>query len=354
MISALLRKRELRIRQNILKGVYEDNLKIIGIRRPVIARNRLFYVKKAVPILFIAVLFALGHWDYIKISSFSEKEVTASPALQKNLLPFNPAVPPAGDMLSAADYQGLLSSPDISISRVFGLGVKTIMIDPGHGGTDPGAIGKMGTMEKDITLDIARRLRERLLKYGTYNILMTRNDDSTLPLNKRVELARMSKADIFISIHLNYLPSKPINIIETYFFGPSSDEKVLKLAEKENAGSHYGMNDFKDMIEKIGETLKLQESRTLALSIQKSLFVNSSRNKGDIYDFGVKRAPFVVLLGVDVPAVLAEVSCLSNKKEEVELNDERHRDNIARYLEAGILDYLHKGELQYAAKRRAD
>lgn len=354
MISAIFRKKELRIRQGILKGVYEENLRIIGVKRPVIARSRLFFIKRALPIFFIALFFSLGHWDYIKISSFNEKEVTASPAMQRNTRLFSPLTGTAGNSTSPSDYAGLLNSPDIPLSRVFGLGVKTIMIDPGHGGTDPGAIGKMGTMEKDMTLDIAKKLRERLLKYGAYNILMTRSDDATIPLNKRVDLASLSKADIFISIHLNYLPLKPINIIETYYFGPSSDEKVLKLAEKENAGSQYGMNEFKDMIEKIGETLKLQESKELALSIQKSLFVNSRKNKGDVYDFGVKRAPFVVLLGVDVPAILAEVSCLSNSKEELELNTEKHRDNIARYLEAGILDYLNKGELRYAAKRRSE
>lgn len=344
----------MRMRQGILRGVYEENLRIIGAKRQIIARSRLFYIKKAVPILFIALIFALGPWDYIKISSFNEKEVTASPAMQKNTRLFSTMTGASGTAISPAEYAGLLNSPDMPLSRVFGLGVRTIMIDPGHGGTDPGAVGKMGTREKEMTLDIARRLRERLLKYGQYNVLMTRSDDETLSLNKRVEMARLSKADIFVSIHLNYLPLKPINIIETYYFGPSSDEKILKLAEKENAGSEYGMNEFKDMIEKIGETMKLQESKELALSIQKSLFVNSRKNKGDIYDFGVKRAPFVVLLGVDVPAILAEVSCLSNSKEESELNTEKHRDNIARYLEAGILDYLNKGEMHYEAKRRAE
>ena len=352
MISAIYRKKELRVRRGILKGVYEENLRIIGVKQPVIARNRLFYIKRAFPVVFMTMIFALGHWDIIKISSFKEKEVTASPNLLKNTMLLSPLINISEKSAVPSDYAGLLNSPDIPLSRVFGLGVKTIMIDPGHGGTDPGAIGKMGIMEKDMTLDIAKRLRERLLKYGSYNILMTRSDDTTIPLNKRVDLARLSKTDIFVSIHLNYLPLKPINIIETYYFGPSSDEKVLKLAEKENAGSQFGMSEFKGMIEKIGATLKLQESKELALSIQKSLFVNSRKNKGDIYDFGVKRAPFVVLLGVDVPAVLAEVSCLSTSKEESELTTEKHRDNIARYLEAGILDYLNKGELRYEAKRR--
>ncbi|MEK7876657.1 MAG: N-acetylmuramoyl-L-alanine amidase, partial [Pseudomonadota bacterium] len=209
----------------------------------------------------------------------------------------------------------------------------------------------LGTREKDITLDIAKRLKERLKRQGYSHVVLTREEDVTVPLNKRVELAHSSRADIFISIHLNYLPFKPINIIETYYFGPSSDAMTLKLAEQENAGSRYGLSDFKEIIEKIGETVKLQESRELAGSIQKHLFVNSMRQNGNVQDFGVKRAPFVVLLGVDVPAVLAEVSCLSNREEEVELGTASHRENIARYLEAGILHYLSKGEVRYEAKR---
>ena len=102
---------------------------------------------------------------------------------------------------------------------------------------------------------------------------------------------------------------------------------------------------------KIGDKLKLQESKELAASIQKDLFLNSKKHNGNVYNFGIKRAPFVVLLGVDVPAVLVEVSCLSNREEEIELNTENHRENIARYLQAGILDYLNKGEKSYEAKR---
>ncbi|TAL23147.1 MAG: N-acetylmuramoyl-L-alanine amidase, partial [Nitrospirae bacterium] len=265
-----------------------------------------------------------------------------------------PSPLPAEKSVKPSDYTAFFSGREMPLSRMFGLEVKTIMIDPGHGGSDSGTTGKMGTKEKDLTLDIAKRLRERLKKYGRYNILITREQDTTLPLNQRVELARSSRADLFLSIHLNYLPSKPINIIETYYFGPSDDDKTLRLAEKENAGSHYGLSDFKEIIEKIGDTLKLQESREFAGSIQKNLFLNSKKQNANIYNFGVKRAPFVVLLGVDVPAVLAEVSCLSNRDEEIELNTESHRENIARYLEAGILDYLNKGEASYEAKRSSE
>jgi N-acetylmuramoyl-L-alanine amidase len=344
------KKRERKIRETILRGIYEDNLRMIG-KHPGGLVSRVPFTKKMFLFFSIALMSILGNSNYLNTSIFSdwlssrqETPMTASIIPQKS---FNQE-----RSIAPSDYRAFLSDKTIPLSRMFGLGVKTIMIDPGHGGSDPGAIGKFGTQEKDITLDIAKRLRERLKKYGNYTVIMTREDDATLPLNKRVELANSAKADIFISIHLNYLPSRPINIIETYYFGPPSDPNILKLAEKENAGSQYGMSEFKEMIEKLGETLKLQESKEFAASIQKNLYLSSKKHNGNIFNFGVKRAPFVVLLGVDVPSVLAEVSCLSNKEEEMKLNTESHRENIARYLEAGILDYLNKGEVKYEAKRQ--
>lgn len=350
MISAIPHKRDLKLRETILKGVYEDNLRIIG-KHSHAARRRpcLFLPGKTSLIFAVLILGILGSGNYSDLSSLPEMQqvVRAGMVAQASA----PSVPEPGANVS--DYAAFLDGRQ-PLSRMFGLEVKTIMIDPGHGGSDPGTIGKTGTREKDITLDIAKRLRQRLIKRGFSNVVLTREEDATLPLNKRVELANSGKADLFISIHLNYLPSKPINIIETYYFGPPTDAKTLKLAEQENASSHYKLSDVKEMVEKIGETIKLQESRELAASIQKNLFVNSRKQNVNVQDFGIKRAPFVVLLGARVPAVLAEVSCLSNREEELDLNTEGHRENIARYLEAGILDYLNKGEVYHEAKRAED
>lgn len=348
MFFTFPRKKELRIRQAILRGVYEDNLRIIGKGSAVLSNRSGSTFKKIFLFASTVVIVLLGYGNSPDLSLFRERPYAPAATALQPLLP----LPPERDA-DPSEYSTFLDDRE-PLRRMFGLAVKTIMIDPGHGGTDSGTIGKMGTKEKDITLDIARKLRERLRRHGYYKVLLTREEDVTLPLSRRVELANSGRADIFISIHLNYLPSKPINIIETYYFGPSSDAKTLKLAERENAGSDYGMSDFRDMIEKIGNTVKLQESRELAASIQKYLFLNSLRQNGNVHDFGVKRAPFVVLLGVDVPAVLAEVSCLSNREEEVELGTESHRENIARYLEAGILHYLSKGEVRHEAKRREE
>lgn len=347
MISIFSRKKnDLKIRKELLRGVYEENLRIVGKGNGVTSRQKPFVLNKFFLTLLISTVAILVHGSYVSNSFFSEKQLTASEISQK-ILPPSPKSNPA-------DFRAFVTNPDVSVSRTFGLGVKTIMIDPGHGGADSGTKGIMGTREKDITLDIARRLKERLDKYGRFNVLMTRDQDVTLPLNKRVDLAMSKKADLFISIHLNYIPHKPINIIETYFFGPSSDTKTQRLAEQENAGSQYGLSDFKEIIEKLGERMKTQESKNLAYSIQKRLFLSFKKETGNAYDFGVKRAPFVVLLGVDIPAVLAEVSCLSNKEEEQMLNTPGHRENIAHYLEAGILDYLNKGEMSYEANGSAE
>lgn len=363
MISVFSKKREIRLRNNILKGVYEDNLKIAGKTPSIIRRKTTFSFKKTV--LFTSVLFIalLLNGNYLDLPLLQEKQMAESFSNHDNshrdtdykaflIMLDQEAVFSDRESSSLADYKAFLDIPQISLSRLFGLKVKTIMIDPGHGGSLSGAIGKLGTKEKDITLDIARRLRDRLKKYGRFNIIMTRNCDITVPLKKRIDLARSKKADLFISIHVNYLPSNPSNIIETYFFGAPSDAKTLKLAEHENEAAQYGLSDFREIIEKIGYTLKYQESRELASSIQKNLYLNIRKKNSNVRNYGVKRAPFLVLLGVDVPAVLTEVSCLSNLDEEVKLNTASHREEIAYYIETGIIDYLNKGETIYEAERR--
>ncbi len=349
MISVFSRNSELKVRQTILKGVYEENLVILGKGRGRLAKRSTSFRKRFFVLLLLSLTVLFIYENYVTKNIFPQEQLTANTAGRGAV-----ARPESSSFVgvpSASLYNAFLDNRDVPLSRMFGLGVQTIMIDAGHGGSDSGTRGKRGTLEKDVTLDIAKRLKARLLRAGKYRVVMTREDDSKISLNRRVEMARDAKADLFISVHLNYLPRKPINIVETYYFGTSSDDTAIMLAQKENADSEYNMSDFKEIIEKIGKTMKLQESKEFATAIQKNLFLNSRQHNGAIRDFGVKRAPFVVLLGVDVPAVLAEVSCLSNREEEVDLASETHRENIARYLEAGILDYLDKGDTTHEAKR---
>lgn len=351
MISVLTERRNVRIRRNILKGVLEENLHLLGRGGKRLHHPRSRLVRKAGLSLALAFLFVLGHGTFLTHQWFPEGQIRAGLLARQ-------AVPPAGSgsaggTLGSQEVQALVSKHDIPLWRLLGIGVKTIMIDPGHGGKDSGAIGTQGTLEKDLALDIARRLKTKLERHSEYRVLLTRDEDVLVPLSERVEMAGRLNADLFISIHLNYLPQKPINIIETFYFGPSEDAKSDRLAEKENAGSEIGLNNFKELVEKLNNELKLKESRNLAVAIQGSLYSSSRRHDSNIHDYGIKQAPFVVLLGVDVPSVLVEVSCLSNVDEERKLNTEVHRENIARYLETGILEYLGngKGELRYDAKR---
>jgi N-acetylmuramoyl-L-alanine amidase len=246
---------------------------------------------------------------------------------------------------------------ELPLKEVFGLGAKIIVIDPGHGGKDPGATASTGVREKDVTLDVARRLRDKLIARGGYKILMTRDDDSTVALKRRVEFSNSMGADLFISIHVNSLPEHDLNVVETYYFGPNSDNKSLRLAEQENDGSGYRFSEFKEIVQKLGDTMKLQESRTLALAIQDSLYHNMQRRNRAVRNLGIKTAPFVVLLGVDAPSVLVEISCLSNVEEARKLDQESYRDEIAGYLANGITNYLDpgtdKGDMRYGTGRLA-
>jgi len=234
-----------------------------------------------------------------------------------------------------------LASVDMPLAQLFGLSVKTIVIDPGHGGKDPGAVGDE-IYEKDIALEVAKRLRDRLLEYENYRVLMTRETDVTMSLNNRVNYANENGADLFISIHVNNFPTDQKSFIETYYFGPTDDSNIAELAARENSDSHYPYAEFKEIIQKIGDTLKFQESKQLAYAVQRNLYQQMNKIDKRTSDHGIKAAPFVVLLGLDAPSILTEVSCLCNKDEEQRLKTSAYRENIASFLEKGIVTYLNK------------
>lgn len=240
--------------------------------------------------------------------------------------------------LDPANFESLAKS-GVSLAQLFGLGVKTIVIDPGHGGKDPGAVGKTKIYEKDVVLEIAKKLRDKLVARGDFEVLMTRESDDTIALSDRVEFANANSADLFISIHINYSASKN-SFIETYYFGATDDKKVQDLAKRENADSHYEYGEFKEIIQKIGDRLKFQESRQLAHSVQTNLFGRMKKINKHASDHGIKSAPFVVLLGLDTPSILTEVSCFCNPEEEKRLKSSKYQESIAAFLEKGIVSYL--------------
>jgi N-acetylmuramoyl-L-alanine amidase len=243
---------------------------------------------------------------------------------------------------TTGEYNAMLAGLRLPVADLFNLKVNTIVIDPGHGGIDPGATGHQGLKEKDVALDIARRLRDKLAESGQYHVLMTREEDKKVYLKERIAFAKENRADLFISIHVNSLPAggESLNYLETYYFGPHSDKRSLELAQKENRDSAYVMAEFREIIARIGDTLKTQESRELADAIHRRLYSSLKRRNPGFVDAGYKTGPFMVLLGVEVPSVLVEVSCISNKAEETRLSKVEYRDSVAESLQMGIVEYL--------------
>lgn len=356
-------------RREILQGVYEDNLRTVrkepsaprfGKVGPAIRKGRV-PIAAATVIAFLSVLFFPG-----LLSRVNDHPVASPAGFISPLLQTNAGLPTRGIMdqitaLSVVDHardtlEGLISQTrsndifsegDIALVDLFGLQVRTIVIDPGHGGIDGGTVGTLGTREKDITLDVVKRLRRRLERRHGYRVLLTREGDTKVSLRDRVAFANERQADLFVSIHVNYLPAEPLNVIETYYFGPQADDAALRLAEKENEDSEYSVAEFNEMLQKIGTAVKLQESKKLANSIQKTLYRNMQRIDHSVTSWGVKSAPFVVLLGVESPSVLAEIACLSNRAEEEKLNTNEHRELLAMSLEEGIVKYLKQSPTQY-------
>lgn len=231
------------------------------------------------------------------------------------------------------------STPPSNLDRaVLPLSVKRIVIDPGHGGEQPGAISTSGLMEKDVTLDIALRLR-RLMEGSPYEVLMTREADKTVSLADRVAFANTSKADLFVSIHINWMQPRSVHPLETYYVGPSNDRHVLQLASFENQRSGYSLSEYRQLLEKVFLDDRRNESHSLAKSIDAELYTSLKSRNPELQDRGVKTAPFAVLMGTEMPAVLAEVSSLSNTSDVRLLTDEQYKQQIAMALFRGITNY---------------
>jgi N-acetylmuramoyl-L-alanine amidase len=258
------------------------------------------------------------------------------------------------EVAGSAGYDAMLADLDVSVADLFDLKIQTIVIDPGHGGNDSGAIGPQGIKEKDITLDIARRLQEKLAAGSRHRVLLTREEDRWMYLKDRVQFAKDNHADLFISIHINSVPQEAgqVNYVETYYFGPHTDQRSLDLARAENHDSDYAIGDFREIIAKIGDTLKTEESAQLATAVHRQLYGNLKTHNADLLDAGAKTGPFVVLLGVEVPSILVEISCISNAAEEVRLGTPEYRDSVASYLETGIVEYLRQRSVRNSVPKK--
>jgi len=227
-----------------------------------------------------------------------------------------------------------------TLVRQLGLGVKRIVLDPGHGGSDPGCLGINGLKEKEVALDIALRLKKILETEGQFEVLLTRDQDVTLPLEKRTALANQKGADLFVSIHLNASPRKNRTGVETFYLNFSPDPAVNELAARENASSTKNIREIKLIVEKIMKNTKYDESRDLAEKIHHNLYSHLKQHFGPRDDLGVKGGPFWVLIGTEMPAVLVEASHLSNTKEAEALKTDMYRESIATGIFRGIIEYV--------------
>lgn len=221
--------------------------------------------------------------------------------------------------------------------RALGLKIGRIVLDPGHGGTDYGTTGPTGLMEKELVLDIAMRLGELLEKQLDAEVIYTRKDDSLVSLERRAQIANELKADLFVSIHANSAPQNYVAGIETFYSSFTNSPEALEVAARENATSERSVHELVSLLEKITSNTKVSESREFASRVHLAMMRSSP--PGPYRDRGVKRAPFVVLIGAQMPAILTEVAFLSNPKEEARLRQPETRQKIAESLLEGIASY---------------
>jgi N-acetylmuramoyl-L-alanine amidase len=320
------------VKRRVLQQAVAENLETIrGLPpraiRPGNLRMRL-WLRRAP---FVIVPLMLAGSTYMMTTTPPQKAV--QPVRAAAVVAPRPAVPQAAEAVPQTERV---------TATAFPLAVRRVVLDAGHGGTDPGATAQQ-LFEKEITLDIGRRLQTLLEKDG-FEVVATRNADRTIALRERARVANESRSDIFLSIHVNALiKHTEARGIETYYLGATNDPKLTQLAAAENTVSGYSLADMRALLDGVYADARRDESLALAQAVQKSLFSTLRQSDPGLEDWGVKRAPFIVLVATDMPAVLAEVGCISNEKEAAMLRRPEYRQKIADALFLGIRGYAKKG-----------
>jgi N-acetylmuramoyl-L-alanine amidase len=259
-----------------------------------------------------------------------EAKPAREPARLPSSTPAPKALPPAAPASN--------SNGKFSLSRQLGLSVSRVVIDAGHGGHDPGAHGH-GITESEITLDVAVRLRKLLEAQPGMEVVMTRDTDVFIPLEERTAIANREGADLFLSIHANASRNAQARGIETYFLSFALNPEAEAVAARENATSSQAMHNLPDIVKAIALNNKINESRDLAETVQKSMAKRLRAKNRSLRDLGVKQAPFVVLIGAVMPSVLAEISFVTNRQESALLKTGAYRQQIAQALFDAIQNY---------------
>jgi N-acetylmuramoyl-L-alanine amidase len=251
-----------------------------------------------------------------------------------------PPTPVTSDLSPLSKAALPTGTGDRTLTRMLGLKIGRIVLDPGHGGRDTGTIGPTGLLEKDLVLQVAKELQKLLEEKLGAQVILTRSDDSFVSLEERTAIANQQQADLFVSIHANSSTVRSVSGVETYFLDFARTDSAREVAARENATSDRNIRDLQDLIQKIALADKLQESRELAANIQKTLYgavrkmIPTSQNRG------VRSAPFIVLIGAHMPSVLAELAFISNPRDEKLLKKEANQQSLAEALFQGVEGYM--------------
>jgi len=235
----------------------------------------------------------------------------------------------------------------MSLARQLGLNVKRIVIDPGHGGKDPGCNASGGVKEKNIVLSIARILKKKIKEEIGCEVFLTRNRDVFLPLERRTAIANMKKADLFISLHVNAHRNRKISGLETYFLNMATDERSVMVAARENATSQKNISDLQTILNDLMLNTKIAESSRLAHEVQKGMVSRVRKKYTRARSLGVKQAPFYVLIGAQMPSVLVETGFLTNRTERKRLLSKKYQESVAEGICAGIKTYIKSIDQKY-------
>jgi N-acetylmuramoyl-L-alanine amidase len=270
---------------------------------------------------------------------------------KKIIEPTARASAPATSMHTAAPT----AAGERSLIRALGLKIGKIVVDAGHGGHDTGTIGPNGLQEKDLVLDVALKLGKLLEEKLGAEVVYTRDDDTFIPLETRTAIANKEQADLFISIHANSSDDASARGIETYYLNFTSRADALEVAARENAVSEKSIHELQDLVKKIALKEKIGESREFAIDVQRSLYSGLSAKNPTLRNRGVKKAPFVVLIGANMPSILAEISFVSNPDDAKKLKTNEYRQRIADSLYKGVSRYVNSlSGVKVASKNNGD
>jgi N-acetylmuramoyl-L-alanine amidase len=223
--------------------------------------------------------------------------------------------------------------------QISNAGIRKIVLDPGHGGKDPGAIGIGGIAEKDIVLAVAKKLAEKLKRQMGVEVVLTRKDDRFLALEDRTAIANAEEADLFVSLHMNASPNGDAKGLETYYLDNTTDEASMRLAARENGTSRKNISDLQFILSDMTQNMKLEDSITLAHRLHHSLVGSMSKRLADVRDLGVKKALFYVLVGARMPSVLVEMFFITNRTEGRVMSQDGYQNAVVDALYDGIVKY---------------